>query len=571
MWLSFLRVAAFSLFMLSILDAIGPFFVNQKTDGTTNWSKIPFEELETDGVLDPVKTEQALANFRLFLERTAHLGNSAISIDDLAHLTDFDFYPKSLRTKLAQYREFYDRIFALAQEFGKDVFVTTDIMFTNSHSHARTRGDFTKTTTLFCKALEQLFSHFPVSGVIVRIGEADGIDVVGDFKSRLFLKSPKQANRFLKQILPVFEHRERQLIFRTWTVGAHPIGDLIWNRTTYDRVFGDIESEQLIVSMKYGESDFYWFSDNKLNPLFSRGKHKKMLELQTRREREGFGMHPYFVGWEYQTYLQQARQISEFVGYTVWCQTGGWSMRRDLTYLTDSSRWNELNTFATFALIHQTHSPEAAIREFFHGKKAMVGFVRLFTTTLQETLYGDGFPEKTLYFRRFRIPPLLWLFWDHITINPFFVFWHRLFADDQIPLPLAKIEQISALGKKLRVPDLDFQVASLRMFVSCRQLLAGIASTKQLQQIARFEQRFPDTYRFSISPGLRTSLSDARLLKLVFACLIRTKARYRAIDHLFLSRRFSAMLYACLFPFIRKKIPSFVNGQAMDIKTILVD
>lgn len=557
--------------MLSILDAIGPFFVQSNKEGTTNWSKIPFAELETNGRLDPVKTEQALTNLRLFLERTAHLNSSAISIDDIAHLADFDFYPAALRAKLAQYREFYGRIFSLALEFDKAVYVTTDVMFSNPYLHARTRGKFATSLQLFADALEQVLSQFPVAGVIMRIGEADGVDVVGDFHSGLFLKTPKQANRFLKHLLPIFERRERQLIFRTWTVGAHPIGDLIWNRRTYDRVFRDIESERLIISMKYGESDFYWYEEQQLNPLFLRGTHKKMLELQTRREREGFGMHPYYVGWEYETYLQQARNNPHFVGCTVWCQSGGWSKRRDLTYLHDSSPWNELNTCATFALIHQTSSPETAIVDFFQGKKAMVEFVRLFTTAMSRLLYVSGFADRTLYFRRFRIPPLLWLFWDHITINPFFIRWHQFFFNTHKPLPFAKIDRIASLGKRLRVPDIDFQIASLRMFVSCRRLLAGQNSKKHLRQLDAFERSYPDTYRFSVSPGWKTAASASRFSRSSLSCLIRKRAHYRRIDHLFLSRAISSIAYKCAFPLIRKKMPSFVNGQAMDLKSVLVE
>ena len=46
------------------------------------------------------------------------------------------------------------------------------------------------------------------------------------------------------------ERRQKNLVFRTWTVGAYPVGDLQWNRRTFDRVFGGITSDRLVISMK---------------------------------------------------------------------------------------------------------------------------------------------------------------------------------------------------------------------------------------------------------------------------------------------------------------------------------
>ena len=65
-------------------------------------------------------------------------------------------------------------------------------------------------------------------GIILRIGESDGTDVRDPLRSHLHLRNSKQTHRFLRDLLPLFENRQRLLVFRTWTVGAHRIGDLIW-------------------------------------------------------------------------------------------------------------------------------------------------------------------------------------------------------------------------------------------------------------------------------------------------------------------------------------------------------
>jgi hypothetical protein len=103
---------------------------------------------------------------------------------------------------------------------------------------------------LMRRALVRLFEDYPeVNGVIFRIGECDGVDVEGDFRSRLVLKNAAMVNDFISGTLPIFEERDRLMIMRTWTMGATRAGDLIWTSGTFDRAFRDVESENFIVSM----------------------------------------------------------------------------------------------------------------------------------------------------------------------------------------------------------------------------------------------------------------------------------------------------------------------------------
>jgi hypothetical protein len=146
-------------------------------------------------------------------------------------------------------------------------------------------------------------------------------------------------------LLPVFEARDTVLIVRTWTLGAYPIGDLMWNRRTYDAVFGDVASRYLIVSLKYGDTDFFRYLD--VNPLFFHGPQQKIVEFQCRREYEGMGEYPSFVGWLHARYLTALRERScNLVGMFA-IQAGGWAPFRRLAFCGDGSIWNELNTYAT--------------------------------------------------------------------------------------------------------------------------------------------------------------------------------------------------------------------------------
>ncbi len=174
------------------------------------------------------------------------------------------------------------------------IFVNTDVMFYNQDIEEQLLNGNSSETEIFKKAVENLLDFFPeIEGVIFRIGESDDLDAGGHFKSRLFLKTKKQANIFLKSLLPIFEKKSKYLIFRTWTVGAYELGDLMWNEKTYRDVFLGINSKNLIISMKFGDTDFFRYL--RINPLFFIDDRKKIIELQTRREYQGFGEFPSVV------------------------------------------------------------------------------------------------------------------------------------------------------------------------------------------------------------------------------------------------------------------------------------
>lgn len=129
--------------------------------------------------------------------------------------------------------------------------------------------------------------------------------------------------------------------------------------------------------MKFADTDFMRYL--RLNPLFFRGPHKKIIELQTRREWEGMGELTSFVGWDYEKYLKALQGNDTFAGIHVWCQTGGWAAWVNLTYLENSSFWNELNTEVTIAL-YQGKTTSEAIALFC--KKRSVTDVPTFTQLL---------------------------------------------------------------------------------------------------------------------------------------------------------------------------------------------
>jgi len=281
-----------------MIDGIGPFFRNIDRR-RINWSKIPFRHLDRGGFPAPFKMEAALREFETLVARSSAAGFNAISIDDLAHIAMHPDYSKRLKERIAAYRSYYKRIFEIAAQADMRIYLTSDIIF-DPPGYPHPLKSVSKEILPFLKELlEELFDSFPqTAGLIIRIGECDGVDVEGDFRSILSVRTPAQCRRILEGLLPLFEARRRNLVFRLWTVGAHPVGDLIWNKHTFDKAFGGLESDALILSLKYGESDFFRYLP--INPLFFRSRHRKMLEWQARREYEGFGSYPSFTGWDYE-------------------------------------------------------------------------------------------------------------------------------------------------------------------------------------------------------------------------------------------------------------------------------
>ncbi|MFT4303035.1 MAG: hypothetical protein ACMXYG_00585 [Candidatus Woesearchaeota archaeon] len=545
---------------LKIIDSIGPFFLFNKNK-TINWSRIHFEDIEKNWRLDKKKANTIIKEFEKFVIKIKEIGYNTISIDDLAHLTNFKFYNKKTKILLNDYSVFFKKLFLIAKKENIKILINTDIMFFNQEIEKITRNKFKNIIIVFKEALEYAFKDYDIDGIITRIGECDGIDVTSKFKSKLTIKSPRQANKFLKDILPVIEANNKILLFRTWTVGAYNIGDLIWNKNTYDKTFKDIKSKNLIISMKPGDTDFFRNID--VNPLFFHGSHMKILELQAKREREFNGLIPYYNGWEYEQYINKLK--SKIVGITVWCQTGGWSKYNTITFLKNSSQWNELNTYACLK-IYEGHNPDRCITQIYDQK--MLIFLKKYDDALHSILYPD---QKSLYFRRARIPNLSWVHWDYITINQITESINKLSKINNDNKNEIKnndtninFEELFELGKKCKIENIKMHIESLKILTLSKQALHDKNAKKELiNSISEYKKNYPDGINFNINLSNKNSI----LNPILFRIFIRTKSQYRIIDHILMLRPFS-------WPFLiylksnKKKLPHFINKQAMKIDVL---
>jgi len=436
------------------------------------------------------------------------------------------------------------------------------------------------------RQVETILSTFPeIKGIIFRIGECDGKDVEGIFKSELLLRTPREVNRMLHDLLPIFESHQAHLILRSWTVGAHQIGDFIWHQGTTAKVLRKIDSPWFILSMKYGETDFFRYLP--LNTLFFRFKVKKIIELQARREYEGCGEYPSFVGYDYRKYQQQLLTAPNIVGISVWCQTGGWMPFRRLSYLERDAVWNEINSFVTLKIFKENmsvaHAVEVMAEEMnYQNPEALLALLSLSDQVVKELLYTPELAKQKLFFRRIRIPSQLSVFWNNIFINHSVRKMMRTFVVDGKECvdigyqALAKIDRMKELARQtgLNVDDIRYMADTFGLLALAREYYFLPYSDEVKYRVKIAKKNYKHTYPPGSRPRYRikTDFSNFRMrsrhLRWITRLLLRDKRGYRVLDHLL---TLHLLAYALRFVvFVRPGLlPKFARDSAMGIETIL--
>ena len=566
---------------LYLIDAIGPFFRGYERR-TINWSKIPFEHLAVDGPERDAQWSQIRRDLATFASKVKALGFNSVSLDDVTHLADHEWYEPDVRAKIAVYREEFSRCFEVIREHGLALYLTMD--FFSSTPAVDARG--VDPASFVRDLLDQFLDEFPqVTGIIIRIGESDGRDVKDVFRSRLLLKTPDQANAFLKQMLPVFEKHQRTLVFRTWTVGAYRIGDLMWHRGTFAKVLEGLDSPALIVSMKYGESDFFRYLP--LNRNFFRTKVAKIIELQTRREYEGCGEYPSFVGWEYERFAQELKHAENVVGCMVWCQTGGWVPFRRLAFVDGTAVWTELNTFVTLRLFKDGALVEDAVREYAKSMgcpddRAMLELLRLSDEVIRELLYVEEFAAQKLFFRRVRIPPMLNVYWHNIFVSHSVRRMLRYFVQDPegcmraATRSMERLEQMKTLAAQAALPvaDIEFMQDTFGLLALAREYSFGSNDEQTIERLKTakkaYKAKYPKSgprFRYRVKLDFAPLLLQPRYLRWGLKLLFRRKRGYRWID-----RIVTLHLLSLIYRVITKRrphwVPEFARESAMGVDAV---
>lgn len=568
---------------LFLIDAIGPFFRDfQKR--RINWSKIPFTHLSTEGRAREEQWSRIQFDLRKFAQEVSSMGYNAVTLDDLAHLTHHPLHEPEITRKIHVFREEFAQLFEILREFDLKIYLTSDIIPLTPAVDAAMGGSREKLGDYFVGLVNQLLEDFPeISGLIVRIGESDGVDVKDPIYTRLHLTSPAETNAFLRRLIPIFEGAQRDLILRTWTVGAYPIGDLIWHRQTLAEALEGIDSSRFIVSMKHGESDFFRYLP--LNRAFFRVSQQTIIELQARREYEGAGECPAPIGRDCERFAKELSDQNNLVGMSVWCQTGGWHRFRRLSFLEDAGddSWVRLNVQLAIGILRDGLNTEETLRKYYPEDQAakVAELLDHAETVFHDLIYVEEFAKQKLFFRRVRIPPILHLYWDSLFVNHAVRKLLRHFVSDperalksgEAACSLFPRMQDLASETGLPVEDIEHWRDFCHIIKLARryyllpfdpELVESIKATK-----AAYKKSWPreSRERYRIKLSFTPFKMKRRTLAWVSSLLLRRRRGYRMVDQIF-----TLNLLGMMFRVVRrsnpKALPKFLRKSAMGVETL---
>lgn len=564
---------------LVLIDAIGPFFrgFNRRR---INWSKIPFDALPVDGPEVEEFWKRVSGDMDTFCGKAIELGFNAVTLDDVAHLVPHPLYEPAVRGRAAKLQEHFIRLCDLIRARGLAIYFTSDFLTTTPAVRARlgSRGGI----AFYRETLRLFFEAFPVvSGIVLRVGECDGVDVSDPLRSELGARSAGAVNRLLRAVLPVFDALGKRLIFRTWTVGAAVVGDLIWHAGRFRESLRGIDSPSLVVSMKPGESDFFRYLP--LNRQFFRTALPKIIELQARREYEGAGEFPSFIGWELERMAAELQQAGNVIGLSVWCQTGGWHRFRRLAFLGAGDGWITLNARAAVDILAKDRSARDAVAAHFGDANKALEFLRLSEEVILRLLYIEGFACQKLFFRRVRIPPLIHVYWDCIlAIDPVREILRRFVADKERAIQqgeeaFASFPRLIELSNELGLPmeDIAFMRDSLNIVRLARRYYFAPFSPDLTREIEEAKAAYKDAWPRSRRPRYRIKTSFAKsalhlpTARWLLLLTLRRRRGYRTVLDRVFTLNLLAWVYRAFGVRNRRLLPKFLRKSAMGIDSVL--
>lgn len=571
---------------LFLIDAIGPFFKGYQKR-RINWSKIPFIHLATDGEAARQQWAEIEEESGHFAQRVSAMGYNAVTLDDLAHLSQHPWFEDVVQERNRKLGVGLRRVMRRHLAAGLQVFVTSDVIGTSSAIEERVGDSREAIEEWYYDVIARFFADFPeVSGLILRIGESDGLDVDDPVKSRLHIRTAGEARQLLLRLLPLFDQLGKKLILRTWTVGAHPIGDLIWHRDRVAQMTRSLRSKALILSFKPGDSDFFRYLP--LSEVLKQTELPKIIEFQGRREYEGAGEYPSFIGWDCEKFARELAGDANLIGFSMWCQTGGWHGFRRRPFVTAEPSveevWIELNCVAAIGVFRNQLSAEQSVAQWAGGERAeaTLELLRNSEKVIRQLLYIPSFAHQEMFFRRVRIPPLFHVYWDCLfctssvrkLMRQFVPDHAQALRDAEEALPLFAAMKEQAREAALPVQDLEFMEDTFHLIALARdyyfrpwnqEIVDAIRAAKK-----DYKVRWPrsERSRYRIKTDFKPFRLQRRTIAIASRFLLRQQRGYRLLDHLVVLSLLS-FLYRLVGKRGEKALPKFVRKSAMGIESVM--
>lgn len=388
--------------------------------------------------VDSTAVPRLYDQFIRYADSMRALGFNAVEFGGFMQLVDFDsvgagfevYEPESVyRRRHAATRAFFEPMYRYAERIGMGVYIRTDMVALSGPLEAyfdrESLGvDDPAFWSVYEAGLAELFERFPqVRGLILRIGEAGSVYNTpdSDYRSELWVRRRAEVQRMLRAFLGVAERHDRDIVFRSWTVGVGEIGDLHTNPETYKKVLGPIESPRLVVSTKISMGDFW--SHLPVNPTLKTGRHRRLVELQARREFETFNVVPNYVGGLYQGALSSVLEANPRVeGVWVWTQGGGPLHRGPLMIYPFHGTWiwTDANVHAAARLaLDPAGDPDRWARDWAvrigcspDDADRVAAVLHGSHRTLARGLTVPAFAEKAVRGMGLEVPPVIYAYWD---------------------------------------------------------------------------------------------------------------------------------------------------------------
>ncbi|SDH55863.1 hypothetical protein [Microbacterium pygmaeum] len=472
--------------------------------------------------IDQAALEAAYAEFDDYLQRVVADGYNAVAFPGFVEFVTFDdapggpVYAEGDHHRALAMRDAFGPFWDRAQDLGMKVFLRTDMLTLTTPLENSLTDRFGSLDTanpqlwdVYAAGLDELYAAEPaLDGVLIRIGEAGRVyDVDGwDVYSALAVTTVDSVRAMLDTLTAQAEASDRNVIFRTWSVGVGAVGDMHTDDASYEEVLSGIDSPALIVSTKYTLGDFYsWLP---LNATLEQGEQRRIIEFQSRREFENFGAFPNDLGPQYQFAIQQLLAANDRIeGIWTWTQDGGPWRAGPMTLYGKTGFWQlyELNTLLAVNLARDPDTDVGEVtagwaRQWFSDDpatvEAIVQAMARSRPAIEQGLYIQPFAEQRVFAIGLEPPPMMWIFeWDILTgdsaVLDVLYAISRDATDGDIDAAIAGGEQAVADAERMRElisgtdaatwrdPELrelfagtmDYEVDSLRMLTAYRAMI----------------------------------------------------------------------------------------------------
>ena len=205
-------------------------------------------------------------------------------------------------------------------------------------------------------------------------------------------------------------------------------------------------------------------------------------------------------------------------------------------------------------------SAEEALTTWFQDE-AIVQFTRDASRLVHYIFYISPFAQQQLYFRRLRIPPLVWIFWDHVSLTPLMIALFEYHGKDKFKIPKRELRDLLKRGRKLKIDNIEFIHDSLLALAFCRRSLwKRSIKLKHMEFIRQYAQTYDKPFKISI----HISAMNYSKVRTLFALFLRNRPQYRFIDRVMLNP-LVAILFRVLYRMMSKNLPAFANKQAMRV------